>query len=286
MNYVKDYQENGYAIIKDFLSDDEVNALKNECREIVDCMDPKEHSTTFESGASHRKDYFVNSTNNISFFFEKDAFGENGKLAVDKHNSLNKIGHALHVLNPIFKRITFSDKVKDICKNLSYKDPKICQSMYIFKPPNIGGVVNMHQDGTYLQTNPLKIFGLWIALEDANIENSCLWFIPKSHKEGLIGDWRMIRKVVDGQITTSYVGNGGQEPDYSKYGDFVPEPVKKGSLVIIDGLVIHKSEPNLSDSSRHIYTFHVFDAGSSTWDEENWSQPTKEKPYLSVYSTV
>lgn len=38
-----------------------------------------------------------------------------------------------------------------------------------------------HQDGTFLFNEPLKIMGVWIALEDATIENGCLWFIPGSH---------------------------------------------------------------------------------------------------------
>ena len=42
-------------------------------------------------------------------------------------------------------------------------------------------VVVPHQDGTFLFNEPLKIMGVWIALEDATIENGCLWFIPGSH---------------------------------------------------------------------------------------------------------
>ena len=39
-----------------------------------------------------------------------------------------------------------------------------------------------HQDGTFLITQPSNVIGIWIALEDATIDNSCLWFIPGSHK--------------------------------------------------------------------------------------------------------
>jgi ectoine hydroxylase-related dioxygenase (phytanoyl-CoA dioxygenase family) len=71
--------------------------------------------------------------------------------------------------------------------------------MYIFKQPLIGAkgksdlvwlyihtilssLVVPHQDGTFLFNDPLKIMGVWIALEDATIENGCLWFIPGSHQ--------------------------------------------------------------------------------------------------------
>ena len=39
-----------------------------------------------------------------------------------------------------------------------------------------------HQDATFLMTNPSKVLGVWIALEDATKENACLWFIPGSHR--------------------------------------------------------------------------------------------------------
>ena len=54
--------------------------------------------------------------------------------------------------------------------------------MYIFKQPFIGDKVVPHQDGSYLHTNPLKVIGVWIALEDCTVENGCLSFVPGSHK--------------------------------------------------------------------------------------------------------
>ena len=61
----------------------------------------------------------------------------------------------------------------------------LLQSMYIFKQPNIGGEVTCHQDATFLYTEPLRMVGLWFALEDATIENGCLWVIPGGHRLGL-----------------------------------------------------------------------------------------------------
>ena len=48
-------------------------------------------------------------------------------------------------------------------------------------------------------------------------------------------------------------------------------PVKKGSLVLIHGNVIHRSERNKSDKSRHAYTFHIVDfGGGAAYSSENW----------------
>jgi len=138
--------------------------------------------------------YFLTSTDKIRPFLEKRANEiiekakneSNGEQVVSKKNIFNKIGHALHALNPEFKKVTFGSNVKDVFKSLGYEKPVVCQSMYIFKQPYIGGEVQPHQDGSYLHVQPLKIAGVWIALEDCTLENGCLSFIPGSHKGNIL----------------------------------------------------------------------------------------------------
>ena len=89
--------------------------------------------------------YFLTSTDKIRPFLEKKANeilekakdAPNGDQA--KKKIFNKIGHALHALNPEFKSVTFGDNVKNVFKSLGYQRPVVCQSMYIFKQPFIGG---------------------------------------------------------------------------------------------------------------------------------------------------
>ena len=46
----------------------------------------------------------------------------------------------------------------------------------------IGGEVALHQDSTFLYTDPPSVVGLWVALEDATKENGCLWHLPGKRK--------------------------------------------------------------------------------------------------------
>jgi phytanoyl-CoA hydroxylase len=264
--------EDGYAIIENFLSEEEIQALKERMKEIVNKLDPKEHQTVFSTTNQTRNDYFMNSGDRISFFFEEQALDKEGNLVVDKELSVNKIGHALHCLDPVFSKITQSDKVKALARAIQFIDPVICQSMYIFKQPRIGGVVSPHQDSTFLNTSPKRLVGIWIPLEDATLENGCLWFIPGSHKNGVDNERFMIRcPQEDSQIDGIMFTN----PTLSYEDDkFVPAVMKAGSLALIHGEVVHKSEPNLSTRSRHAYTFHVFDNHGVEYSERNWLQPT------------
>lgn len=86
--------------------------------------------------------YFLESSNKISYFFESEALESDGKLKVHPRVSLNKVAHALHWQHPVFKKYTFSEKVKEIAFQLELIEPAVCQSMYIYKNPGIGSEGN------------------------------------------------------------------------------------------------------------------------------------------------
>ncbi|KAG8554765.1 hypothetical protein GDO81_003886 [Engystomops pustulosus] len=224
-------------------------------------------------------DYFLNSGDKIRFFFEKGVFDAKGDFLVPREKSVNKIGHALHAHNPLYKRMTHSPKIQEVGQRLGLVKPVIVQSMYIFKQPNIGGEVTPHQDATFLHTEPLgRILGFWIAVEDANEENGCLWFIPGSHRDGI--SRRMLRTPPGSIPCTAFIG---EERSYND-DQFVPAPVPKGGLVLIHGEVVHKSDLNTSPNSRHAYSFHVMESHKTSWNPENWLQPSQDLPFPSLYT--
>ncbi|CAH9076553.1 unnamed protein product [Cuscuta europaea] len=204
--------------------------------------------------------YFFESAEKVSFFFEERAFGDNGNLKQPKHLSINKVGHALHENDPVFKKFSSPEKVSGLLQSLGYQRPVALQSMYIFKQPGIGGEVVPHQDNSFLHTEPRSCTGLWLALEDATITNGCLWAIPGSHKNGLVR--RFIRDK-DG------VHFDKPSPSYDQK-DFVPIEVKVGTLVVIHGDLIHQSFENKSEKSRHAYSVHIVDTDGCKWSEDNW----------------
>lgn len=275
-------EKEGYAIIENFLNDEEVLSLRNEMAGIIEKLNPNEHRSIFRTTDQFNDEYFMGSCDKIRFFFEDGALSKDGTLLVDKKHSVNKIGHALHCQSPAFQKVTFSSKMKGLVNAIGFKDPVICQSMYIFKQPRIGGQVTPHQDSSYLYTTPHRLVGVWIALEDTTLENGCLWFIPGSHKNGVHGGRRMVRRVnpEPGSNQTEYIGTEAQYDD----SQFIAGPVKKGTLVLIHGEVVHKSEHNHSDKSREIYTFHLFDQAHCTYDERNWLQPTGAKTFSHLFS--
>lgn len=283
---VAEFKNNGYVVIEDFLSLEDCTKLRKECDNIIESnnFDDYKELPTFSSQASDY--YFLTSTDKIRAFLEEDKQGIiTNSQDKDKHKLLfNKIGHALHSLNPVFKQITFNDNVKSVLKALKFEKPVVCQSMYIFKQPFIGGKVVPHQDATYLHTEPKpnKIVGIWIALEDCTLENGCLSFIPGSQKYDLAT--RFIRNPNKEEFDNGkYLIYTNPAPSYNE-NDFVPVPVKAGSAIVIDGLVVHKSEANKSSKSRHIYTFHIFESENTLFSKDNWMEYS-EQSFLPLYET-
>ena len=208
-------------------------------------------------------EYFLSSSDKIHFFFEEQAFLTDGTLRQSKEQSINKIGHALHDLDPVFREFSRSLKIKDLTDDLRLAKPVLIQSMYIFKQPNIGGEVNCHQDSTFLYNEPISIAGLWFALEDATITNGCLWAIPGGHRRGLKSRW--IRNSTGRMEFETY------DPSPWLEDELVPLEVSKGTLIVLHGLLPHRSRKNKSTRSRHAYTLHVM-SGSSVYPANNWLQ--------------
>ena len=261
---LKDYDDHGYLVLEEFASETECDELRARAEELVQEFDPAEVVSIFSTHEQNRltDEYFLTSGDKIRFFFEENAFNTDGTLKYQKEKSINKIGHALHDLDPVFERFSRSDKLKQLAAKIGFEDPLLLQSMYISKQPNIGGEVTCHQDSTFLYTEPIDIVGLWFALEDATIENGCLWAIPGGHRSGLKSRWV---RTLEGMKFETFNAEPWAE------GKLVPLEVAKGSLILLNGLLPHRSFENRSSRSRHAYTLHLIKP-QAYYPADNWLQ--------------
>lgn len=247
------------------------DGLRRRAEELVAKFDPEGVRSIFTTREQARTsdDYFLGSGDQIRFFFEEDAFDAAGNLRQSKERSINKIGHALHDLDAVFDGFSRTRELARLIADLNVTEPLLLQSMYIFKQPRIGGEVTCHQDAAFLYTEPLSVTGLWFALEDAGIENGCLWALRGGHRLGLRS--RFVRAPGGGTRFEVF----DQTPWPSD--GLVPLEVRKGALIILNSLLPHMSRANKSAKSRQAYTLHVM-SGSSRYPSDNWLRRSPEMP--------
>ena len=260
---LESYRSNGYLVLPGFKTAAEIAAVRRRADEIVEAFDPSESRSIFTTNEQTRTvdEYFLGSADTIRCFFEEEAFGTDGQLRQAKALSINKIGHALHDLDPAFNQFSRSPALHALAQQIGLQVPLLWQSMVIFKQPGIGGEVGWHQDATFFETDPVSVTTFWFALEDATLQNGCLWVEPGGHRGPLRE--RFVRK---GKAVSMERLDNTPWPDQKSA---IALEVPAGTLVVFHGLLPHYSAPNRSTRSRHAYTLHVTD-GRTQYSKLNW----------------
>jgi phytanoyl-CoA hydroxylase len=272
-----DWERDGFLVVPGAADLDACGSLIERADQIVADFDP----TTVSIFSTHEQtrtsdEYFLSSGGEVRCFFEEEAFDGAGELVVPKEWAINKIGHAQHDLDPVYDGFSRTEMLAEIADDLDVGEPLLLQSMHIFKQPRIGGEVTCHQDATFLWTEPDSVVGLWFALEDATLDNGCLWAEPGGHR-GPVRQRFVRAGATDADGTRFEQLDPTPLPEPGEGGSLVPLEVEAGTLVVLHGRLPHWSGPNRSDRSRHAYSVHVIDGGAA-YPAANWLQRPPDLP--------
>lgn len=268
------YAEQGFLVLPGFKRPHETAALARRAHELVQAFDPAQGASRFSTRDRSlvADERLLASAEAMHCFFEEEALDDAGRLVVPKARSINKIGHAMHDLDPVFGAFSKGPALAALAADLGLARPQVWQSMVIFKQPEIGGEVGWHQDASFFETEPVTVTTFWFAIEDATLDNGCLWAEPGGHR----GE--------RGTLRERYVNDGGRlhmerlsDRPWPDRDTAVPLPVEAGTLIVFHGLLPHCSAPNRSPRSRMAYTLHAT-CGTAAYSPRNWLQRSAALP--------
>lgn len=210
------YQSNGYLILEEALSPEEVGALRAE---------------TVEFCRGRRGDLYKSAAENEQLRASVDA------LSDEEVQARVLCIHQTHKASPVMRGFLGHHAIVDVLTAVVGPNVKCMQSMLFIKSAGKPGQA-WHQDEDYIPTRDRSLAGAWIALDDATVENGCLWVIPGSHRDGIL--WPQYPHK-DPRFDCAHESYDFPYTD----GDAIPVEVKAGSVVFFNGYLLHRSLPNI-----------------------------------------
>jgi phytanoyl-CoA hydroxylase len=242
------YREQGYLVVEDLHTPEECDALCRHARGVVEGRVPLASGDRVWMEPAAEEQGLVDETNRWAYLF--------------------KIGHRMHQNDAVFREFAVHPRLVALLEALLGPDIKCIQSMFLDKPKNLGVGQPYHQDAHYLKTDPDTLTAVWIALDDAVVENGCLHVVPGSQHDPV----HLHETPIDPAQRKIYI-----EVHSARTRPEVAVPLKRGSGVFFPGRMLHRSGNNHTGRRRRAYVLHYGDARS------RWlNDPKAKNPFLRV----
>ncbi|KAI4229277.1 MAG: hypothetical protein L6R36_001025 [Xanthoria steineri] len=268
------YNKDGYIILPGAFDDSQGTTLLEEVRNVIKRISTGGEGITRHdmSGSDGPKKRPSPIGRVLATFEPEDKSSPN-----PFERRIARLGLGVHQKLPAFRALTRSAFNRSVAESLGYSDPRITQSQLIAKLAGIGGQLVPHQDGAVSFSDPPSAMTFWYALEDSTVENGCLCVAKGSHlttplRQRLIKLEDGFPKFVD--LEKPLWAQGAHEGGDARTGEYEYEAleVKKGTLILFHGNLMHRSEANKSEKSRMAYTFSVID-GRAECPEDSYVKP-------------
>ena len=173
----------------------------------------------------------------------------------EKLDNVRKIGQFTDY-DERLKTIAFHPKLIAVVEKILGKQAELYQSMALIKPPN-GREKPWHQDHAYFDLSlDTKVVGVWIALDEATIDNGCMRVLPGQHHKEInphfmIRDWQLCDE---------------QSQGFKSHA--VAVPLKPGGWMIFDSYLPHGTPSNFSHLRRKALQYHYVAVGTPRTSKE------------------
>ena len=235
------YHEDGYLAFVDVLSSEEVEGARAALSELA-------HSLARSRDVRKKNGWWFAGDSSLYMQFEPGYEPQDADTG-DLELKLRKL-QEYHDKHPHFVYLsTQHARIQGVLTSMLGASPLLFQSMALVKPPRIGSEKPWHQDNAYFSVTPLgAVCGVWIALDEATVENGCMHALPGGHAQGA----RKHIHTFDCEIARDRIDPSGA----------VAVPLPPGGAMFFHGMLPHQTPPNASPERRRALQFHYRSAGS------------------------
>lgn len=250
---IAQYERDGYIAFADVLSMQEIEAAKASLRGLVDRL--REHHRTLKNGEG---EMWADPGGRQKIQFQKGAIPTDS----DDPTAYDKV-RKYHDFVGVDENLAFlacqQAKIQGVLAALIGPDPILTQDMALMNPPHIGTGKPWHQDDAYFKIAPLEaVCGVWIALDEAGIDNGCMHFLPGRQRQGALRHFHGS----DCEII----------PEHLRDAAPVAVPLPAGGAVFFCGIAPHMTMPNTSNERRRALQFHFRALDSRVVSDEEYNQ--------------
>jgi hypothetical protein len=174
--------------------------------------------------------------------------------------------HFPHKISAVIRDLARHPTVVEALVDVIGPNVKLMQSMLFIKAPGKPGQA-WHQDESHIPTRDRSLTAVWLALDDAILDNGCLWVIPRSHRRGVLYPTR-------DRPDARFDGTAEAHGFPHDAGEAVPVELPAGAALIFNGYLLHRSLPNRSAGLRRALVNHYMSAESLL----PWFPPSDGEP--------
>ena len=250
--YINEFERDGFLAFTDVLSPAEVEAAQSALSRAVNDLRAQRRQDADENNHVWRA-----REGKLAIQFERTG----APIESDDPDLELKIRKFLDVSEaaPALERMALAhQKIRAVLDELIGREAVLTQNMALVKPP--GGVAKpWHQDDAYFKIAPLNaVCGVWIALDDAGLDNGCMRVWPGGHHVGALRHFHG----ADCEIV----------PDRLTQEQTLAVPLPPGGAIFFSGLLPHQTPVNASNLRRRALQFHYRAKNSRVVSDEEYDR--------------
>lgn len=223
------YRQQGYLAVENAFTPEETRNALDGLVDLICGRNPKFKTVSYERGAASR----------IAELTDED-----------RQDAVRKIMNFVQY-DARLNHLAQHPKLLAVLTRLMGEEVTLFQNQALIKPPGGGREKPWHQDHAYFNLRMDKrIIGVWIALDEATVENGCMHVLPASHDDPIIHfrrrDWQICDRDILGRKATAV-------------------PLKPGGLLLFDSLLPHGTPANQSQRRRRALQYHYAATSAVPW---------------------